>query len=105
MAGFYSARGKTIPPLPWPVFALPLSRVTAGMKAAAARGKHLGRPRLSSRLVEEIETLATSTVLSIRKIQEAVDGRASRGRIGEIVRQARSHNQSGTRPIAPEDHP
>ncbi|WP_457813806.1 tyrosine-type recombinase/integrase (plasmid) [Sinorhizobium meliloti] len=25
MAGFYSARGKTIPPLPWPVFALPLS--------------------------------------------------------------------------------
>ncbi|AEH81399.1 recombinase family protein [Sinorhizobium meliloti] len=80
-------------------------RVTAGMQAARSRGKHLGRPRLSSRLVEEIETLATSTVLSIRKIQEAVDGRASRGRIGEIVRQARSHNQSGTRPIAPEDHP
>ncbi|WP_225039945.1 hypothetical protein WGT02_39755 (plasmid) [Rhizobium sp. T1470] len=25
MAGFYSARGRTIPPLPWPVFALPLS--------------------------------------------------------------------------------
>ena len=26
MAGFYSARGRTIPPLPWPVFAPPLSR-------------------------------------------------------------------------------
>ncbi|MEZ5784414.1 MAG: GntR family transcriptional regulator [Rhizobiaceae bacterium] len=25
MAGFYSARGRTIPPLPWPVFAPPLS--------------------------------------------------------------------------------
>ena len=25
MAGFYSARGRTIPPLPWPTFAPPLS--------------------------------------------------------------------------------
>ncbi len=80
-------------------------RVTAGMKAAAARGKHLGRPRLSSRLVEEIETLATSTDLSIRKIQEAVEGRASRGRVGEIVKQARSRNKNGRPALAMEDHP
>ncbi|MCA1869730.1 recombinase family protein [Agrobacterium genomosp. 3] len=80
-------------------------RVTAGMKAAAARGKHLGRPRLSSRLVEEIETLATSTDLSIRKIQEAVEGRASRGRVGEIVKQARSRNKNDRSALAMEDHP
>ncbi|RVE78264.1 hypothetical protein CN120_35205 [Sinorhizobium meliloti] len=30
MAGFYSARGRTIPPLPWPVFALPLSGSDGG---------------------------------------------------------------------------
>ncbi|TYR33381.1 branched-chain amino acid ABC transporter permease [Mesorhizobium microcysteis] len=30
MAGFYSARGRTIPPLPWPVFAPPLSVCAAG---------------------------------------------------------------------------
>ena len=36
-------------------------RVTAGMKAAEARGKHLGRPATSSRTVSEIEALAAST--------------------------------------------
>ncbi|MCY1740949.1 recombinase family protein [Ensifer sp. SL37] len=80
-------------------------RVTAGMQAARSRGKHLGRPKLSSHLVEEIKTLATSTDLSVRKIQETIDGRASRGRVGEIVRQARLHNQNSMRPSAPEDRP
>ena len=44
-------------------------RVTAGMKAAEARGKHLGRPATQQRIVSEIEALATSTDLSIRQIQ------------------------------------
>lgn len=69
-------------------------RVTAGMKAAAARGKHLGRPRLSLRLVDEIEGLAASTDLSIRKIQEKIGGQASRGRVGEIVKRVRSTKAS-----------
>ncbi|MGO7345543.1 recombinase family protein [Rhizobium johnstonii] len=69
-------------------------RVTAGMKAAAARGKHLGRPRLSLRLVDEIEVLAASTNLSIRKIQEKIGGQASRGRVGEIVKRIRSAKAS-----------
>lgn len=80
-------------------------RVTAGMKAAAARGKQLGRPKLPARLVREIKTLAVSTDLSIRKIQEAVEGRASRGRVGEIVKQARSRNKNGKPALAMEDHP
>src|SRR5271166_4142432 len=40
-------------------------RVTAGMKAAEARGRHLGRPATPQRVITEIEMLATSTDLSI----------------------------------------
>ena len=40
-------------------------RVTAGMKAAAARGKRLGRPPLPPGLVKEIRTLSASTSLSL----------------------------------------
>jgi DNA invertase Pin-like site-specific DNA recombinase len=65
-------------------------RVTAGMKAAATRGKHLGRPRVPPYLVAEIEALATSTDLSVRKIHEKIGGKASRGVVGEITKQVRS---------------
>lgn len=67
-------------------------RVTAGMKAAAARGKQLGRPPLAPRLIAEIETLAASTSLSVRQIHEKIGQKASRGRIGEIVKRVRSAN-------------
>jgi DNA invertase Pin-like site-specific DNA recombinase len=65
-------------------------RVTAGMKAAEARGTHLGRPATSSRIVSEIEALAVSTDLSIRQIQRKIAGRASRGIVGEITKRARA---------------
>src|SRR5690349_6118442 len=64
-------------------------RVTAGMRAAETRGKHLGRPVTQQRIVREIETLATSTNLSIRQIQSKIAGRASRGLVGEITKRAR----------------
>jgi DNA invertase Pin-like site-specific DNA recombinase len=64
-------------------------RVTAGMRAAETRGKHLGRPVIQQRIVREIETLATSTNLSIRQIQSKIAGRASRGLVGEITKRAR----------------
>ncbi len=60
--------------------ALISERVTAGMKAAEARGKHLGRP----------EALAAATDLSIRQIQSKIAGRASRGIVGEITKRARA---------------
>jgi DNA invertase Pin-like site-specific DNA recombinase len=41
-------------------------RVTAGMKAAAARGKHLGRPPIPRHVVTEIRALAGSTDLRAR---------------------------------------
>lgn len=69
-------------------------RVTAGMKAAEARGKHLGRPGTSSRIVSEIEALAASTDLSIRQIQRKIAGRASRGIVGEITKRARDIRSS-----------
>ena len=65
-------------------------RVTAGMKAAAARGKQLGRPPLAPGLVEEIRMLAASTKLSIREIHKKIGRKASRGRVGEIIKQIRS---------------
>ena len=65
-------------------------RVSAGMKAAAARGKNLGRPPLSPGLVKEIKMLATSTNLSIREIHKKIGRKASRGRVGEITKQIRS---------------
>jgi DNA invertase Pin-like site-specific DNA recombinase len=69
-------------------------RVTAGMRAAQTRGKHLGRPATSPRVVTEIEALATSTELSIRQIQSKIGGRASRGIVGEITKRARASNSS-----------
>ncbi|WP_298966729.1 recombinase family protein [uncultured Roseibium sp.] len=69
-------------------------RVSAGMKAAAARGKHLGRPPLAPRLIAEIETLAASTDLSVRQIHRKIDEKASRGRVGEIVKRIRSLRRS-----------
>ena len=69
-------------------------RVTAGMKAAEARGKRLGRPTTSSRIVGEIEALAASTNLSIRQIQSKIGGRASRSIVGEITKRARTKQPS-----------
>jgi DNA invertase Pin-like site-specific DNA recombinase len=65
-------------------------RVTAGMRAAETRGKHLGRPATPLRVINEIETLATSTDLSIRQIQGKIGGRASRGIVGAITKRARA---------------
>jgi DNA invertase Pin-like site-specific DNA recombinase len=65
-------------------------RVTAGMRAAETRGKHLGRPATSQHLIAEIENLATSTDLSIRQIQSKIAGRASRGLVGEITKRTRN---------------
>ena len=68
-------------------------RVTAGMKAAAIRGKHLGRPPLARHIVTEIEALAASTSLSVRKIHEEIAGKASRGVVGEIIKRVRSESK------------
>ena len=65
-------------------------RVTAGMRAAEARGKHLGRPAIPKRVATEIEALATSTDLSVRQIQARIAGRASRGIVGQITKRARA---------------
>ena len=65
-------------------------RVTAGMRAAEAQGKHLRRPATPPRVIEEIEVLARSTSLSIQQIQKMSAGRASRGIVGEITKRARA---------------
>ena len=57
--------------------------MTAGMRAAKARGRRIGRPPTPARVIAEIEDLAASTDLSIRQIHEKIARRASRGRVGE----------------------
>lgn len=65
-------------------------RVTAGMQAAKSRGKHLGRPSLPQYVTAEIEHLAASTDLSVRKIHDKMAGKASRSVVGEIVKRMRA---------------
>lgn len=65
-------------------------RVTAGMRAAEARGRHLGRPPMPRRIVGAIEKLASSTDLSIRQIQKKIAGKASRGVVGQIAKRVRA---------------
>jgi DNA invertase Pin-like site-specific DNA recombinase len=74
--------------------ALISERVAAGMKAAKARGKHLGRPPIRPAVVVEIEAFAASTSLSIRQIHEKIKGRASRGTVGEITKRVRTERQT-----------
>jgi DNA invertase Pin-like site-specific DNA recombinase len=74
-------------------------RVTAGMRAAESRGKHLGRPATQQRIIREIETLATSTDLSIRQIQSKIAGRASRSVVGEVTKRARSVRTAAARSV------
>jgi len=64
-------------------------RVTAGMAAAKARGKHVGRPRTPTHLVSRIETLAQKTNMSVRQIHKELKGGVGRGVVGEIVKRAR----------------
>jgi len=68
-------------------------RVKAGMAAAKIRGKHLGRPATPQRFVERIEELAVSTDMSIRQIQQALNGRVGRSVVGAIVKRVRDQQQ------------
>jgi DNA invertase Pin-like site-specific DNA recombinase len=71
-------------------------RVKAGMAAARARGKPLGRPATPAHLVTRIEALAGTTGLSVRQIQGALADRVSRSVVGDIVKRvwAPSHPSS-----------
>ena len=66
-------------------------RVTAGMKAAKARGKRLGRPQTPAAVVGRIEELAKTTDLSVRGIHRSIGAKIGRGVVGDIVKHVR-HN-------------
>jgi DNA invertase Pin-like site-specific DNA recombinase len=70
--------------------ALISERVKAGMAAARARGKRLGRPATPAPLVARIEGLAATTSLSIRQIHAVLAGRVSRSVVGAIVQRVRA---------------
>jgi DNA invertase Pin-like site-specific DNA recombinase len=63
--------------------------VKAGMAAAKARGKKLGRPKTPDDLVKQIASLAETTDFSINKIRERIDYQVSRAVVGQIVKRVR----------------
>jgi DNA invertase Pin-like site-specific DNA recombinase len=65
--------------------ALIAERVKAGMAAAKAGGKQLGRPRTPAQVVARVEAFAGTTGMSTRQIHQALSGRVSRTVVGEIV--------------------
>jgi DNA invertase Pin-like site-specific DNA recombinase len=68
-------------------------RVKAGMEAARARGKSLGRPATLPHLVARVENLAQTTEMSIRQIREALPGKVSRSVVGHIVKRVREQSR------------
>ncbi len=64
-------------------------RVTAGMKAAKAKGKNVGRPRTPRRIVSRIEKLARETEMSVRQIHREIGEEVGRSLVGNIVKEAR----------------
>jgi len=64
-------------------------RVTAGMKAAKTKGKHVGRPGTPRRIVERIEKLARTTEMSVRQIHREIGEEAGRSMVGKIVKEVR----------------
>ena len=76
--------------------ALIAERVQAGMAAAKARGRHVGRPATDGDVVQRVEELARTTDLSVRKIHRALaderggEAGVSRSVVGRIVKEARA---------------
>jgi DNA invertase Pin-like site-specific DNA recombinase len=68
-------------------------RVKAGMAAAKARGKKLGRPKTPPYLVKQIQQLAETTDLSINQIRERISGQVSRAVVGQIVKCSRDKHK------------
>lgn len=64
-------------------------RVTAGMKAAKARGVKVGRPPTPRRAVVRIEKLARTTKMSVRQIHQEIGEEVGRSVVGNIVKKAR----------------
>lgn len=73
--------------------ALISERVKAGMAAAKARGKSLGRPKTPPYLVQKITALAQNTNLSINEIRKEIDNRIGRATVGQIVKQVRDQKK------------
>jgi DNA invertase Pin-like site-specific DNA recombinase len=71
-------------------------RVKAGMAAARAHGKQLGRPATPAPLVSRIEVLAGTTGMSVRQIQEALAGQVSRSVVGRIVKRVRAQSHTSS---------
>jgi DNA invertase Pin-like site-specific DNA recombinase len=74
--------------------ALISERVKAGMEAAKARGKQLGRPATPPHLVARVENLAQTTEMSIRQITDALPGKVSRSVVGHIVQRIRKRSRA-----------
>ncbi|MEN7550079.1 recombinase family protein [Rapidithrix thailandica] len=65
-------------------------RIKAGMEAAKARGKPIGRPKTPEHIIKKVQKLAAETDLSINQIKKKIAQNVSRAVIGKIVQKTRS---------------
>lgn len=65
-------------------------RVKAGMAAAKARGKHVGRPGVDEDLQQEIREKAQDKQLSANAIARMYKGRVGATKVRELVREVRA---------------
>ena len=90
------SKGRTILPIIGAITQLERDliseRVTAGMKAARARGVPVGRPPTPSTLTQRVRELARTTNLSVRQIAEETG--VSKSVAGRIVKEVRSSSAS-----------
>ncbi len=73
-------------------------RVTAGMKAAVARGKNLGRPPLAPWLIAKMETLTASTDLCVRQVHGKIGQKAKRSAEAASVKSSNVSDLQTRRP-------
>lgn len=66
-------------------------RVKAGMAAAKARGKHVGRPGIDVSLKEQVKEAARDKSLSANAIARVFKGKIGATKVRELVRKERSH--------------
>ena len=67
-------------------------RVKAGMAAAKARGKHVGRPGIDEKLKQKIQEKAHDASLSANAIARMYQGQIGATKVRELVSQVRAEN-------------
>ena len=90
MAGFYSARGRIIPPLPWPTFAPPLSYVATEVLLILRRSETARTEKPCSCVSRSIDRMSFTVVrlacfrLGMAPLNPMMRGQSARTALAKI---------------------